>query len=101
MSWELNDDEREQFERYLFQIENSRLPVRRLALELYFAHRLLLAAKSCRRLPPLLKRIVDKFPRISDAHAWDLMSAEEKKAAKAGELDLDLPDHEYMRKGFE
>lgn len=103
MSWELNDDEREQFERYLFQIEASKLPRRRLALELYFAHRLLLAAKSCRKLPRALARIVQKFPRLSDKQAWDSLSAEEQRSGQLDALreELEIARHEFMREGFE
>jgi hypothetical protein len=103
MSWELDQDEREQFERYLFQIETSKLPRRRLALELYFAHRLLLAAKSCRKLPRALARIVQKFPRLSDREAWDRLSAEEQARGQLDALreELEIARHEFMREGFE
>ncbi len=99
MSWELDDNQREQFERYLFQLQNSRLPLRRLALELYFAHQLLRAAKECRRLPPKLYRILQKFPRLSDNEAWDRMSAEEQADVAAEALREEFL--EPVRKGFE
>jgi len=105
MSWELDEHEREQFERYLFQIETSKLPRRRLALELYFAHRLLLAAKSCRKLPRALARIVQRFPRLSDKQEWDRLSAEEQAERRLDalqeELALEIAPHELMREGFE
>lgn len=81
MSFRLLDTEHEELDRLIYEIENSKLPVRRHAAELLLLRKLLRAVRDLERLPHRVRDILARIPRTSDAHAWDLLSAEEKREA--------------------
>jgi hypothetical protein len=82
MSFEINDEEREELERLVFELENSTLSTRRHAAELLLLRKLARAVRDCRRVSPTVQKLIARIPRTSDKTAWDLLSAEEKNAAQ-------------------
>lgn len=89
MSFELLPNEYEELERLLYEIENSSLPLRRLAVELFLLRKLYRAVRDLHRLPPRVRAILARLPRTSDKHAWDLLSAEEKLEAGIDALEME------------
>ena len=92
MAYELTESQRERLEQIVYEIENSKLPLHRLALELMLSRDLVAAVRDSSRRSPRMQRALDRIPRISDRQAWDRLSAGER-----AEAQLEI----YMRKGFE
>lgn len=88
MSFQLTEQDREELERLVFELENSSIDIRRQAAELLLLRRLYRAVRDL-QLTPRVREILSRIPRISDKHAWDLLSAEEKREAGIDALELD------------
>lgn len=78
MSFKLLDTEHEELERLVYEIENSKLPLRRLAAELLLFRKLYRAVRDLHRLPPSVHAILNRIPRISDRQAWAMLSREDQ-----------------------
>lgn len=81
MSFDVPDDRRERLERLVYELENSKLPIRRHAAELLCYRDLVAACRKARRLPPAVYRALARIPRLDDKQAWDRLSAEEQLEA--------------------
>jgi hypothetical protein len=86
MSFRLLDSEREELEQLVFELETSRLPVRRHAAELLLLRKVVRAVRDLERLPPRVRDLLSRIPRLSDKHAWDVLSSAEKVQAAEDQL---------------
>ena len=80
------DDRLERLERLVYEIETSKLSIRRQAAELLLLRDLVAACRKSKRLPPNVYAALRRIPSINDKEAWDRLSAAEK--LEAG-LDLE------------
>lgn len=83
--------EKEKLERMVYELEQSKLPVERIAAELILGRELVAACRSASYLPKGVRRALDRFPRLTDRQAWDRLTTEEKQAAAT----------DFMRENFE
>lgn len=93
-SYRLLDTEREELELLIYELENSKLPVRVHAARLLLLTKLFKAVRDLERLPPRVRAILDRIPRISDRHAWDRLSAAEREEAGLDNLEEELRGNE-------
>jgi hypothetical protein len=92
----------EKLERIVFEIENSRLPLRVLAAKLLAYEQLVQAVRAHTGWRPLLvQQALEAIPRLNDKEAWARLSAEQRdEAAAEGVADL-FKEEDLMRKDFE
>lgn len=86
MPFDVPDDRRESLERLVYELEISKLPIRRHAAELLLMRDLVTACRKAKRLPPAVYAALRRIPYLTDRESWDRLSAAEK--LEAG-LDLE------------
>lgn len=81
MPFEVPDDRLKSLEKLVYELETSKLPIRRHAAELLAYRDLVAACRQAKRLPPNVYRALQRIPRLSDKEAWDRLTAAERQEA--------------------
>jgi hypothetical protein len=90
MPFDVPDNRRESLERLVYELENTKLSVRRQAAELLAYRDLVSALRKAKKLPPAVYAALKRIPLLSDKEAWDRLSAEEQRDAAIEALEEEL-----------
>lgn len=72
------DRHREALQREIYELENSRVPVYRLALERLLFRQLVKACREMQFRPRALARVLDRIPHMSSSAEWAKMAPDER-----------------------